>query len=293
MQMVPAAYANCPLCGNDDFRFVFHDKSEGFHFLVLECKRCGLLVSNPRLKQRIFNKITDIDSHESHQIEVCARNLGKFERFFELLPAGDQHPRVLDVGCCRGEFVGLAVNHGYDAYGVDMVPVFIEYATSMYGTRFAVVEAELGSAIEELNVKTFDIITLWDVIEHIDEPIEFCRNLAQFLRPGGSVFLRTPNKQGQIIKRWILHPFFGDRITYINPIEHIQIFGPSNMRMLANLCGMKMTHCEPSAVEAYGDRGKLFDFAKRHVYWPAVRSSFRVTGLNPGHSLNCVFTLRI
>jgi SAM-dependent methyltransferase len=291
-QMIPATYAYCPLCGNGEFRFVFHDKSAGFDFLILECRKCGLLVSNPRLKQRIFNTITEIDSHQSHQIDVCARNLGKYERFFKLLPAGGRHPRVLDVGCCRGEFVGLAVKHGYDAYGVDMVPVFVEYAKSSFGKRFAVVDSDLGAALEKLGVTTFDIITLWDVIEHIDEPIEFCRNLAQLLRPGGSIFLRTPNKHGQMIKRGVLHPFFGDRITYINPIEHIQIFGPSNVRMLADICGLKMAHCEPSVVEAYGDRGKLFDFIKRYVYWPAVQSSFRATGWNLGHSLNCVFTMK-
>lgn len=290
-QMVPAVYANCPLCRKAEFRFVFHDKSEGFNFMVLECRKCGLLVSNPRLKQRIFNKITDIDAHESHQIEVCARNLGKFERFFKLLPPGDRHPRVLDVGCCRGEFVDMAVKHGYDAYGVDIVPVFIDYANSTYGKRFAVVDSDVGGAVEKLNVTTFDIITLWDVIEHIDEPIEFCRKLVELLCPGGSIFMRTPNKQGQMIKRWLLHPIFGDRITYINPIEHVQIFGPASMSMLANHCGLKMTRCEPSVVESYGDRGRLFDFVKRYMYWPAIQTSFRLAGRNIGHSLNCVLTI--
>lgn len=286
--MVPATYAYCPLCGNGEFRFVFHDKSERFHFMILECKNCGLLVSNPRLKKRIFNSVTDIDSH---QIDVCARNLGKYNRFFELLPTGGSHPCLLDIGCCRGEFVALAVEHGYEAYGVDMVPAFVEYAKSSYGERFALVDSDMAAAVEKLGVATFDIITLWDVIEHIDEPIDFCHNLKKLLRPGGSIFLRTPNRKGQMIKRRVLYPFFGDRITYINPIEHIQIFGPSNIRVLADLCGLKMIRCEPSVVESYGDRGKLFDFVKKYVYWPLIRFSFRVAGVNLGHSLNCVLTM--
>jgi SAM-dependent methyltransferase len=286
-QMMPAAYAYCPLCGGGEFSFVFHDKSGGFHFLILECRKCGLLVSNPRLKQRFFNAISDIDLH---QADVCSHNLKKYDRLFNLLPSGGSNPRLLDVGCCRGEFVGLAVKRGYDAYGVDMVPVFVEYARNSFGERFTLVESDLSAAVEKLRIASFDIITLWDVIEHIDEPVEFCRNLVKFLRPGGSIFLRTPNRQGQLIKRRILHPFFGDQITYVNPIEHIQIFGPPNIQMLAGLCGLEMKSCEPSDVEAYGDRGGFFDFAKRFIYWPLVQSTFRITGLNLGHSINCVLT---
>lgn len=286
-QMMPATYANCPLCGNGEFRFVFHDKSGGLHFLILECRKCGLLVSNPRLKQRVFNAVTDVDPR---QVDICSHNLKKYDRLFNSLPPESSNPRLLDVGCCRGEFVDLAVRRGYDAYGVDMVPVFVEYARSTYGERFGLVDSDLNSALEKLGVTSFDIITLWDVIEHIDNPIEFLRNLTGFLRPGGSIFLRTPNRRGQMIKRWALHPFFGDRITYVNPIEHVQIFGPPNILMLAELCGLKVTMCEPSDVEAYGDRGSFFDFAKRFVYWPMVQSTFRITGWNLGHSLNCVLT---
>jgi len=286
-QMMPATYAYCPLCGSGKFRFRFHDQFGGFHFLILECRKCGLLVTNPRLKQRIFNAISDVDSH---QVDVCSRNLHKYKWLFNFLPPGSSHARLLDVGCCRGEFVGLALKQGYDAYGVDMVPVYVEYARNSIGERFALVDSDLSAAVEKLDVTSFDIITLWDVIEHIDEPIEFGRNLAKLLRPGGSIFLRTPNRRGQMIKRRLLHPFFGDRITYVAPIEHIQIFGPSNIRMLADLCGLEMTRCEPSDVEAYGDRGGFFDFVKRFVYWPVIRSTFAITGWNLGHSLNCVLT---
>lgn len=285
VQVMPATYANCPLCGSGEFRFVFDDKCDGFHFLILECRKCGLLVTNPRLKQRFFNAISSIDAQE---IEICSRNLNKYNWLFNSLPPGNSHPRLLDVGCCRGEFVDLALKHGYDAYGVDMVPVFVEYARSSIGERFALVDSDLSSAVKNLGVTSFDIITLWDVAEHIDEPIEFFRMLTTFLRPEGSIFLRTPNKQGQIIKRWLLHPFFGDRITYFSSREHVQIFGPANIQMLAELCGLVMTRCEPSDVEAYGDRGGFFDFAKRFAYWPLIRSTFRITGMNLGHSLNCI-----
>lgn len=286
-QAMPATYANCPLCGCSEFRFVFHDKSEGFHFVILECRKCHLLVSNPRLQQRFFNTITEIDQS---QIDVCSHNLNKYNRFFKLLPPGDSRASLLDVGCCRGEFVGMALKRGYNAYGVDMVPVFVNYARSSLGARFALVDSDLSAAVKKLDVRLFDIITLWDVIEHIDEPIAFCRTLTQLLRPGGSIFLRTPNRQGQLIKRRLLYPFFGERITYVNPIEHVQIFGPPNIMMLAESCGLKMTRCEPSDVEAYGDRGNFFDLAKRFAYWPMIRSTFRVTGWNLGHSLNCVLS---
>jgi hypothetical protein len=93
-----------------------------------------------------------------------------------------------------------------------------------------------------------------------------------------------------MIKQQILHPFFGDRITYVSATEHLQIFGPPNIRMLAKLCGLEMTRCEPSDVETYGDRGRFFDFGKRLIYWPLVQSAFRTAGWNLGHSLNCILT---
>lgn len=95
---------------------------------------------------------------------------------------------LLDVGCGIGNFLEYAQARGIEAFGSDIDASAIDEATSR-GLR-AVVADELGEAIPD---GSMDVITLWDVIEHVYTPDELISSVLPKLRGGGLLLIETPN----------------------------------------------------------------------------------------------------
>jgi 2-polyprenyl-3-methyl-5-hydroxy-6-metoxy-1,4-benzoquinol methylase len=117
----------------------------------------------------------------------------KFSRIIDLLAADHaHHESILDVGCAAGTFLGLLPESMF-AYqlGIDIEAGQVNYATQNYGTPFRQFEALNVNTLE----KSFDIITLIEVVEHLsreDIATLFLR-LWACLKPGGHLVLSTPN----------------------------------------------------------------------------------------------------
>jgi 2-polyprenyl-3-methyl-5-hydroxy-6-metoxy-1,4-benzoquinol methylase len=99
--------------------------------------------------------------------------------------------RVVDFGCGGGEFCALASAAGYDVVGIDVAEPPVATARKLHpGVEFRVADAaELAAAEPE----SFDLVTLWDVIEHVKRPHALVAACAALLRPGGLLALGTPN----------------------------------------------------------------------------------------------------
>jgi len=96
--------------------------------------------------------------------------------------------RILDFGSGIGNFVSWALEHGYDAVGVDVDPRGVAAAQER-GLPVYLVD-EFRSRYED---GWADVACMWDVIEHIDEPLPALRELVQSVRPLGAVVLETPD----------------------------------------------------------------------------------------------------
>ena len=97
--------------------------------------------------------------------------------------------KLLDIGAGVGAFVREAASRGWDALGIDLSHVAVE---SAQGAGVTVIQGK----VEDLPAgQTFDAITLWDVIEHVDDPLSLVRGVYERLRPGGRLFVETGNYQ--------------------------------------------------------------------------------------------------
>ena len=139
-----------------------------------------------------------------------------------LHPTGER-PRVLDVGCGNGEFLQAIGQLGWDAHGVDPDPQAVAEATRaglsvQAGTIF---DVDAGGA-------PFDAITLSHVIEHLHEPRSAMEHARALLRPGGMVWLATPNIDA------IGHRTFGRHWFGLDPPRHLVVF---TRRALIRLLG--------------------------------------------------------
>ena len=138
-------------------------------------------------------------------------------RHLPLLPAGGG--RLLDVGCGNGGFLMLARQAGWQVEGLDFD------AGAVQAARSRGLEVHHGG-IEALSARSacYDVITLCHVIEHVHDPITTLRRLHALLKPGGMLWLDTPNLASLGAAR------FGQHWRDLDPPRHLVLFTPESLR---------------------------------------------------------------
>jgi 2-polyprenyl-3-methyl-5-hydroxy-6-metoxy-1,4-benzoquinol methylase len=135
--------------------------------------------------------------------------------------------RLLDVGCGNGQFLTVAQSAGWKCHGVDFDPKAVERAKG-YGCQVA-----LGSLEQQLFPGDFfDAITLSHVIEHIHRPKDLLKECVRVLKPGGTLWVATPNA-ASFIQKW----FKRNWLAY-SPPHHLILFKPESLRRLIEELGL-------------------------------------------------------
>jgi len=194
----------CPLCGVDnsveqysstrsepdiDANTVYRCTSPALakHGPIERCLDCGMVYANPQPEDTDFmtayRDVEDPDYLEQSRGRelTYARVLVELDRFVK--PPG----KLLDIGCYTGVFLKIAAETGWNVEGIEPS----EWAACI--TRRAGPWTVHNCALQEakLTPASFDIISLWDVIEHLPRPCDALRSCAEILRPGGILALGT------------------------------------------------------------------------------------------------------
>ncbi|MBM3540837.1 MAG: class I SAM-dependent methyltransferase, partial [Alphaproteobacteria bacterium] len=154
------------------------------------------------------------------------------------VPAG----RFLDVGCNGGFMVEAARARGLDAWGIDVDPVSIAYACEHYpGCRFecATIEAFLDSHAADIGAG-FHLLYCSEVIEHVPGVDRFAASLARALRPGGYLYVTTPD-----IGHWRRPRDLASWDGFAPP-AHCLYFRPESLRRLLARHGLALVRREPA-----------------------------------------------
>jgi SAM-dependent methyltransferase len=145
-------------------------------------------------------------------------------RHLKILGRYRSRGRLLDVGCAMGLFLKSASETGWEVVGVEPARGLCDKARELVGHRGEVICATLQEA--NLPAASFDAVTLWDVLEHVSDPLVFARSCAALLRPGGLLLLNVPD-----LDSWQAR-LLGTRWPLLLP-EHLNYFNRRSLR----LCG--------------------------------------------------------
>lgn len=138
--------------------------------------------------------------------------------------------RALDIGCGNGRLLDRIRRHGWDVVGVDTSAAAAEAARQSFG-----ITVHVGTLEEApLEERSLDFVHMSHVIEHLSHPVATLRRVARLLRPGGRLYVETPNIES-LAFRWTREYWFG-----LDAPRHLWLFGPATLRRALVECGFSI-----------------------------------------------------
>lgn len=179
----------CEVCESTRLEVMHHNNAKDFN--VGRCIDCGLVfVLDPPPDEAIEDQYESKPTPQSY-LDMRRPDdpirLQVLDRIRQRLGVdGTATPTLFDVGAGAGDFVQIALDNGFDATGNDISPEAITYASQRFGIDLT------DKMLDELPENSYDVLTMWCVLAHVPDPLEFLSQALRVLKPGGVLFLRTP-----------------------------------------------------------------------------------------------------
>jgi SAM-dependent methyltransferase len=233
----------CLICGGDEPEVVFTE----FEADVLRCPRCGHVWSSFERDEHYTGYFGDDDLGAVEQPFWDTAHRRMYDHFCARFLAG-RAGRLVDVGCGLGYFLRHAGHcPGWEVHGCEISPQAVAFARE----RLRLDRVRQGP-VEEAGYAagSFDVVTLWDVIEHLAAPEPLLTHVAGLLRADGILFLHTPNAPIQLLKARLKRLALGMRPGghYLEARDHLHLYAPATMRRMLGRCGfadVRFTHLRP------------------------------------------------
>ncbi len=190
---------NCPLCHSEkinrhlNLRDHFLSKE---NFSIYQCDDCGFRFTSPRPETDELGGYYKSDEYIAHSntrkglvanVYQIVRNF-TIRRKVNLLSSGRAAGHILDIGCATGEFLHAFAQKGWMTTGIEPDADAAEYAVKNYG-----LEIHGESQIEKFENNSFDIVTMWHVLEHVEDFHQRIQSIKRILKPGGLLVIAVPN----------------------------------------------------------------------------------------------------
>jgi 2-polyprenyl-3-methyl-5-hydroxy-6-metoxy-1,4-benzoquinol methylase len=217
----------CPACEGNSAKYV--EKIREYE--INKCRDCGLVYSVPM-------KAGDESFYQHHlvyEMPTEAEALKQLESFdnarnralWRKIPKG---ARILDIGCGYGAFAALSLRRGFDAWGIDFNAQQIELGRTAYGMDGRLKVGRL-EALASLDLPArYDVITMFEVIEHVEDPRGLVDQVGRLLNDNGILAISCPNEA-----RWMP----AGRIFVDYPPHHLTRWSPSALKAMVQSAGFR------------------------------------------------------
>ena len=243
MMSITLAHRACPICGSgeqssrfaganvdlealDGFAFASRKLPEYMHWELMECRRCDLLYADPAPSlEELAGLYNNADFASREEARYASRTYGRMlGRIARKLP---DRVGAVDVGTGDGVFLHELLGAGFrEVAGVEPSAAPIEAAAASVRP---LIRHDIFRP-DSFPGASLSLITCFQTIEHLADPLAFCRDAYRALKPGGALFLIGHNRRALSAK------LLG-RKSPIFDIEHMQLFSPSSVRKLLEAAG--------------------------------------------------------
>jgi len=240
----------CPLCGSNDRKKIYPATKPqtmtpadlacttallATYDAIVKCRSCGLLYTSPRPSNgdiaENYSRVEDtgfIQERRGREL-TYQRLIREMDRILK-----GKRGKLLDVGCAMGFFPVEARKAGWDVEGLEPSRWAVDYARREFG--LAVREGNVAGA--DLVPASYDAITMWDVVEHLTDPVGDFRKLAGALKSGGLLAFSTHSIASLSAR------ILGRRYPFLMSM-HITHFSSRTTGLLCEKAGLKQVRITP------------------------------------------------
>lgn len=231
----------CNYCGRDDAELVnqgpdlYLDRPGDFR--LVRCLNCGLIYQNPQLTPDELLAYYPFDAYERYDTapdDDRPAERGLVRRYERIMHYRRRNGAILDVGCATGAFLDVMQRRGWQVSGVELNPEAADHARRHRG-----LEVQTGSLEEShLAESIFDVVTMWDVFEHVPDPRRTLQEVKRVLKPGGLLAMSLPNPTS------IEARLFGRAWAGWDRPRHLHLFTPAVLSQYLAEAGFDQMHIE-------------------------------------------------
>jgi 2-polyprenyl-3-methyl-5-hydroxy-6-metoxy-1,4-benzoquinol methylase len=166
-------------------------------FDLVSCPNCGLCyIANPPSPEAITALYAGDQEYHAPLMDPThpefARMSAIARRHLRIVLKSVRGGQLIDLGCSTGLFLHAVRDAGFAVQGLEFSPQRAAFARTHFGLEVA----NGALADQDYRPASFDVVTSFDVIEHVPDPMAELRRIYALLKPGGSVILSTPNIEG-------------------------------------------------------------------------------------------------
>jgi len=212
----------CPVCSNNSY----DKRGTANGYSIEQCRVCGLGVTTPfpepgtlvTVNQETYPVVQRVAAYRSRQNYFEKRYRRQLSDIGKLKAEG----RLLDIGCNIGMFLNEAAKAGFSVVGVELNRECAEYARTNSGLEV------YSDYLEKIvfQAESFDVVTMYDVLEHIPDMKSMLAEVKRILRPCGLLVIQSPNLDS------LMADLTGSSWSWLSPPDHLYHFTPGALELL-------------------------------------------------------------
>lgn len=242
---------NCPVCGHTTSKEFLKCKDylvSGEMFAIVKCEACGMLYTTPKPAADVIGRYYQSEEYVSHsdtkkglvnklyhiaRKKALKNKLGIVRRY-------SQGNTLADVGCGTGAFAAYCKSQGMKVQGFEPDEKSRGYAASKNGIPVAETDAFFAG-----DGKRYDVITLWHVLEHVDDLHRYFENFRLKLEEKGTLIIAVPNPESYDAV------YYREHWAAFDVPRHLYHFSRGNLINLAEQHGFGVSHILPMKMDSY------------------------------------------